>query len=617
MKKPRNVEPTKVNPKLCRNRVKNLVIDKQIARKSFCNQSVPLFFSCWCVVILFHAKLTRGNEGDLLAYNGSLHNSKFHDEKLCNHTVPVAENGYENITSGLVMKPNVPVIINHSAHHHSHPNLEDSIRGTSGLEELIPVVLGYDSFMCQVQPQEDDKESELELQQNGRIQLTYPNLDEFKYISRQEKSGSPRQLVNITHRLEPDGTPYNYASASKGAKVVAHNKEAKGASNILGKDHDKYLRNPCSVEGKFFIIELSDETLVDAVKIANFEHYSSNFKDFELSGSLVYPTETWNTLGSFVAANSKHAQCFKLPEPKWVRYLKVNLLNHYGSEFYCTLSVVEVYGVDAIEQMLEDLIVTSEESSTNGLPNPNSTAMPLILPELGPNNPEIDAAAHNMVEAVSKEVGSVDEGQKLTSDIPKRPVPISSIPDPILKARQHPNNRLHADAALKVVLQKVRSLELNLSVLEEYIKELNKRRGDFLPELDKELLRFSALLEKSKLETKNLLEWKEIMEKGIFELESWRAVVSTQMDLLVTQNSMLRLEVEKVLHDQVSLENKELAILTVSFCFACIAILKIISERAVKYFRAPMPGAVFPSSRGWTLIVIFCSMTMLIPVLYG
>ncbi|PIN05434.1 hypothetical protein CDL12_22028 [Handroanthus impetiginosus] len=611
MKKRRNVEPAKLNPRSSSNSAKNLNIDKKIVRRGFCRLSLPLFFSFWCALLLFPAKfgLTRGNEGDILPYDGSTHNSTFHDGKSCENVVPVVENEYENVTSGVVMGLNVSVVISGPSRHDSHPNIEDSMRGKSGLEELTWVVLGYDSFMCRIHPQEDGRESKPELQMNGRIPLTYPNLDEFKYISRQEKSGSPRQLVNITHRLEPDGTPYNYASASKGAKVVAHNKEAKGASNILGKDHDKYLRNPCSVEGKFFIIELEDETLVDAVKIANFEHYSSNFKDFELSGSLVYPTETWNLLGSLVAANVKHAQCFKLPEPKWVRYLKVNLLSHYGSEFYCTLSVVEVYGVDAIEQMLEDLIVT------NGSPNPNSTATPLTLPEPGPT--ETDDVSRNLVEAASKGTGSVEEGQKLAPDIPKKSVSKSSIGDPVPKAKQYPNNRLHADAALKVVLQKVRALELNLSLLEEYIKELNKRRGDFLPELDKELSKLSSLLEKSKLEMKNLLEWKEIMEKGIFELESWRAAVSTQMDLMVTQNSMLRVEVEKVLHDQVRLESKQLAVLTVSICFACIAIVKITSKRIVNYFHAPMPGAVFRSSRGWTFILIFCSLTMLIPVLYG
>ncbi|KAI3804487.1 hypothetical protein L1987_26063 [Smallanthus sonchifolius] len=185
---------------------------------------------------------------------------------------------------------------------------------------------------------------------------------EFTFYN-EKQNEEDNGLVNITHRLEPDGTKYNYAAASKGAKVVAHDKEAKGASNILGEDHDMYLRNPCSVADKFVVIELAEETLVDAITIANFEHHSSNFKQFELSGSLVFPTESWFDLGTFVAENVKHRQYFKLPEPKWARYVKLRLVTHYGSEFYCTLSLFEAYGVDAIEKMLEDLIMASGELS--------------------------------------------------------------------------------------------------------------------------------------------------------------------------------------------------------------------------------------------------------------
>lgn len=444
----------------------------------------------------------------MLAY-GSKRNSEYLDEKSRNNTVNVSENGYESLPHGVVMEQDVSVIVEDFSVPEVHPNVEDLISGTSELEELLSIFLGYDSLTCQLDQQEDVGKSEPQVQ-NEKFHLDYPNLDEFKHISSKgKKSGSPRQLVNITHRLEPDGTPYNYASSLKGAKVVAHNKEAKGASNILDKDEDRYLRNPCSVWGKFFIIELADETLVDAVKIANFEHHSSNFKDFELYGSLVYPTETWDSLGSFVAANSKHVQCFKLPEPKWVRYLKVNLLSHYGSDFYCTLSVVEVFGVDAIEQMLEDLIIPSGESSANALLIPNSTALP-PKPDTSSNSSAKGDVAHTVVEPVSKGGGNVDEGQNVTPDIPKKLVTVTSSADLLQKAKL-PNNRLHADAALKVVLQKVRSLELNLSVLEEYIKELNRRRVDYLPELDKELNKFSTLLERTKSEMKNLLEWKEIM----------------------------------------------------------------------------------------------------------
>ena len=162
---------------------------------------------------------------------------------------------------------------------------------------------------------------------------------------------------------------------------MASNKESKGSSNILGKDKDKYLRNPCSAEEKFVVIELSEETLVATIEIANSEHYSSNPKEIELLGSLVFPTDDWVKLGNFTAANVKHAQRFALDEPKWVRYLKLNLLSHYGTEFYCTLSVLEVYGVDAVERMLEDLIsvqenpfvpeeITAEKKSVPSQPEP-------------------------------------------------------------------------------------------------------------------------------------------------------------------------------------------------------------------------------------------------------
>jgi len=43
------------------------------------------------------------------------------------------------------------------------------------------------------------------------------------------------------------------------------------------------------------------------------------------------------------------------------------------------------------------------------------------------------------------------------------------------------------DTVLKILMQKVRSLELNLSVLERYLEELTIRYGDLFSELDKEL----------------------------------------------------------------------------------------------------------------------------------
>ena len=407
---------------------------------------------------------------------------------------------------------------NNSGNSQNYSSSKYSLPETNGLE-VVWNVLGYSALVCEVQQrQEEQNEAERERVLNGRaLHPTHLNLDEFRNITRQEKghdAHTPAQIASIAHRLEPDGTEYNYASASKGAKVVAHNKEAKGPSNILERDHDKYLRNPCSVVEKFVVIELAGQTLVDVVKIANFEHYSSNFKEFVLSGSLSYPTEVWSPLGNFVASNVKHTQTFKLPEPKWVRYLKLNLTSHYGSEFYCTLSVIEVFGVDAIERMLEDLVAA--ETVTNKSPEPNSTALPSSRPDVAGSSEQRSAEA----QSASQNSGFVgvekfDDAQNQFVDTTKSSVVankvISKIPDPVMEVRKQPNGRVPGDTILKILMQKVRSLELNLSVLEDYIKEMNRRQRDLLPGIDTELAKISSLLEKSKREMKDLLEWKEIM----------------------------------------------------------------------------------------------------------
>lgn len=448
-------------------------------------------------------------------------NSTVSYDKFSEIAYDFVENRDEDYKQELVFEVKVPLNISKpSVQNHNKTNLKYSLQGTCPRRDLVQSILGYRELICELNVHEEDRYTKTGKFNNVRTYEASLDLDASGNTTKKEKNSTPNAHVNITHRLEPDGTEYNYASDSKGAKVVAHNKEAKGASNILGKDHDKYLRNPCSVGGKYVVIELAEETLVDAVKIANFEHYSSNFKEFNLSGSLTYPTDIWYSLGSFVAANVKHAQNFKLPEPKWVRYLKLNLLSHYGSEFYCTLSLVGVYGDDAIEQMLEDLIVKSEESASAKLLKPNSTVTPSPKPESGFNDKKVDGEAKTVIEVSSKSKGveGVDDGKKPTTDAPKVQVTVSNIPDPIInptvKVRQQSSGRIHGDAVLKILMQKVRSLETNLSALEEYIKRLNNGQTEDLPDLEKKIVDYKKLVEKSKTEIKDIIEWKKIMVCG-------------------------------------------------------------------------------------------------------
>ncbi|XP_058100455.1 SUN domain-containing protein 5-like isoform X2 [Magnolia sinica] len=485
-----------------------------------------------------------------------------------------------------------------------------SVRVNNGLREVVEDFLGnYGMLECKPQPPEKEQKNKIS------SQAAYLGLDEFRNKTMQEKGRDvPSQHGNITHKLEPGGSEYNYASSAKGAKVLAHNKEAKGASDILGRDKDKYLRNPCSADVKFVIIELSEETLVDSVQIANLEHYSSNFKDFELLGSLTYPTEIWTSLGNFIAENVRHAQRFMLPEPKWVRYLRLDLITHYGSEFYCTLSFLEVYGVDAIERMLEDLIVVSDE-----LPGDQSTNSNPV----GFLSPRSEAVFDDKKDVVVQANAGVDPPLKGidNGDIQKLDTPNSKnevlVTNPIKEVRQQSNGRIPSDTVLKILMQKVRSLELNLSVLEGYVKEMNRRYSNVLPDLEKDISQNALLLEKTISEIKDIDEWKEVVEKRFSDLLSWKLNVSSQIEALVRENVFLRLGIEKVLSDRATMENKELAVLAVSFSFACVAFLKLVVDQIMMLFRTCEPEKSGWTSKGWLLILVSSSMTTFIALLYN
>lgn len=386
------------------------------------------------------------------------------------------------------------------------------------------------------------------------------SLDEFKSKAFSLKpKATNEQSGGIRHRVEPGGKEYNYGSASKGAKILEYNKDSKGAENILSKDKDKYLRNPCSVDDKFVVIELAEETLVHTIMVANFEHYSSNLKEFELLGSKVYPTETWVKLGNFTAGNVKHEQRFTLPDPKWARYLKLKFLSHYGSEFYCILSVVEVYGIDAVERMLEDLI-----SSQNDVLVAEQAAL---------------KQKHEQSEAEFVKVdGSIDENstreeqfdQNSNNYITVSDIPVSPLPDPTEEVRLQQNGRMPGDTVLKIIMQKVRSFDINLSVLERYLEELNTRYGNIFTDFDKEIQTKDKLLGKIKSDINSFHESNNLMvslvsvhnfkyillsklrfnsyqhffrtqAKELDDLISWKSQVSTQLDNIIKDNILLRL----------------------------------------------------------------------------
>ncbi|CAA7037393.1 unnamed protein product [Microthlaspi erraticum] len=533
---------------------------------SFFERSISLVLLLWCFLFLVYSKL------------GLSHN---HGDRIGNYT----ERSVSKILNSTISEDS-------SFTQATGKERNYCLLRNGQLKDVYQHVLGNNALLiCKVVLQEGRrKRKTLEARDRGYVNLEHKSL-------KVNGSGVPSQLANATHyRLEPDGTGFNYASAMKGAKVVEHNKEAKGASNVLGKDHDKYLRNPCSVSNKYVVIELAEETLVDTVRVANLEHYSSNLKEFSLSGSLTYPTEKWTPAGSFVAANVKQIQTFRLMEPKWLRYLKLNLISHYGSEFYCTLSVVEVFGIDALEQMLEDLFVGSE-------------TLPPSKPAMLELNHEVKTADEKQDVEVKKKSNRTDQVGKESESQSKKDDVVRTMN--VMGEKKYEVREKHN--VLKLLMQKVKLIEMNLSVLEDSVKGMKEKQ----PEVSLEMKRTLMLVEKSKAEIREITNWKGKMEKELRDLELWKTLVVSRVESLARGNNALRLDVEKIEREQANLESKEVGVLLISLFFVVLATIRLVSTRLWAFLGMSFTDKVrslWPDS-GWVMILLSSSIMIFITLL--
>ncbi|KAK4512910.1 NAD(P)-bd_dom domain-containing protein [Mucor velutinosus] len=160
------------------------------------------------------------------------------------------------------------------------------------------------------------------------------------------KNKKKQQFADV--RMKSLKERFNYASTDCAATVRKVNKQAKGAQSILYESKDQYLLNKCSAD-KFVIINLCEEIVVDTIVMANFEFFSSTFKDFRVYASSKYPTKDWRLLGQWQARNTRDLQVFKVPYSGFLEYMKIEFLTHYGHEYYCPLSLVRVHGMPMLE----------------------------------------------------------------------------------------------------------------------------------------------------------------------------------------------------------------------------------------------------------------------------
>ncbi|KAI8825645.1 UNC-like C-terminal-domain-containing protein [Fimicolochytrium jonesii] len=188
---------------------------------------------------------------------------------------------------------------------------------------------------------------------------------------------------------KPTSGRFNFASFDCGALILAQNPEASSATSILHKNKDAYMLNKCTAD-RFVTVELCEDILVDTVMLANFEFFSSMFKDFRLDVSDRYPPKNneWTALGVFRAKDVRDFQYFTVENPRiWARYLRITFLSEYGHEYYCPLSMLRVYGTTMMEEVKaeedkkassaaeSETAIVAESAATLEVPKP-----PLLTP---------------------------------------------------------------------------------------------------------------------------------------------------------------------------------------------------------------------------------------------
>lgn len=177
--------------------------------------------------------------------------------------------------------------------------------------------------------------------------LTLGDIVDDPNISKQFIHRVNPAIQNTSHSTIKLPRSKNYASAEC-AKVVENNPEAKKASHIINEKIDDYMLNPCKTK-IWFVIELCETIRATHIELANYELFSSMPKDFTVYFSDSYPASDWKLVGQFTAIDSRTLQAFDLSQVGFGKFIRVEIHTHYGSEHYCPISEVKVYGASMVD----------------------------------------------------------------------------------------------------------------------------------------------------------------------------------------------------------------------------------------------------------------------------
>ena len=262
----------------------------------------------------------------------------------------------------------------------------DSTESKSADDNSIPVNPSFKEWTLiqeQKNRQEEEKRKEEEREKRKQIVQQSPQANDTK----------PREVQKPTNA---NRMKKNFASTDCGAKVIDANAESQHSGNIISMSKDEYMLNKCTDQG-WFVVELCDNIKAFKFEIANFELFSSVFKHFRVSLSSSNIPGKWALFGEFEAQEIRGLQSFENPNGVFGKFVKVEILSHYGTEHYCPISQFKIYGLSEIEIMDAD----DEEHESSQLLTPEVK----LDPAETDNTPEV-------IKIIQRKVGETIENIK-------------------------------------------------------------------------------------------------------------------------------------------------------------------------------------------------------------
>lgn len=158
---------------------------------------------------------------------------------------------------------------------------------------------------------------------------------------------------------------------------------------------------------------------------------------------------------------------------------------------------------------------------------------------------------------------------------------------------------------LKILMQKLRSLDLNLSVLERYLEELNTRYGNIFKEMDREANVREKAIVTLRLDLEGMKERQEKMVNEAEEMKEWRKRVETEMERAEKEKENVREKLEEVWQRLEWMEKKGLLVFTVCLGFGTIAVIAgVVGMRSGRTEKA--------SGGAWLLLLISSTFIMFV-----